>query len=48
MDGPHPTLTTVVRSEADPALPVGGAGMREPQDAASESNKQSPGTVHRR
>ena len=29
------------RSGADPALPVGGANMSEPQDAASESIRQT-------
>src|SRR5947207_1309023 len=38
MDGRRRRLMMFVPSGADPALPVGGANMSEPQDAASESN----------
>src|SRR5438552_18967038 len=34
----------VARSGADPAWPVGGANMSEPQEGASESNVSAPGS----
>src|SRR6476646_397773 len=40
MDGRLQEPTVFARSGADPALPVGGANMSEPQDAASESTFQ--------
>src|SRR5438477_12975188 len=40
MDGRRPRGTMFARSGADPAWPVGGADMSEPQDAASESTRK--------
>src|SRR5436190_9270675 len=37
---PAPVVMMFAASGADPALPVGGANFREPQDAASESMSQ--------
>src|SRR4051812_16649452 len=37
MDGRHPGGVNARASGADPALPVGGSHMSEPQDGASES-----------
>ena len=45
MDGRRPRGMMFARSGADPALPVGGANMSEPQDAASESIPQGWATI---
>src|SRR5437870_2418646 len=41
MDGRRPRGMMFAPSGADPAPPVGGANMSEPQDAASESIRQT-------
>src|SRR5205823_10300712 len=41
VDGRRPRGMMFAPSGADPALPVGGANMSEPQDAASESSSQT-------